>query len=190
MENESGDGIGLLALNIDWVAIGVGALNTVLVVVAAFLAWRVCAKALATMERRSSLSTGVMTPIRLVVRHGITLIAALLLISAYGIPVGNFWTFVSTVLGLVAIGFVAVWSVLSNLSATVFLLGLKPFKVGDYIRITGEDVKGEVIDINLMFTTLKTARGDVFTVPNNQFFQKSIVRPANPDEMEEETASS
>lgn len=97
---------------------------------------------------------------------------------------GNFWTFISTVLGLVAIGFLAVWSVLSNLSSTVFLLGLKPFKVGDHIAIVGEEVNGEVIDINPMFTTLRQRNGDLFTVPNNQFFQKAIVSPAESTESE------
>lgn len=82
MEGEAIAGTGLFALRIDWMALGLGVLNTMVVVLVAILAWRICAKALSSLENRSRLSSGIMTPIRMVVRYGITLIAVLMLISS------------------------------------------------------------------------------------------------------------
>lgn len=102
--------------------------------------------------------------------------AGILLLSALGFDIGGIWTILATVLGLVAIGFVAVWSVLSNTLCTVMILFFKPFAIGDEVEFAGEQVAGRVIDMNFMFTTLATKDGAVMQVPNNLFFQKVLKR--------------
>ena len=166
--------------NIESEAFLKGCVTTVLVLFGAFIVWILLSRGLGYLEKRPRVSRSMLLPIRLVARYGVLLIALLLILSSFGIQIGNFWTFVSTLLGLVAIGFVAVWSVLSNISSTFFLLLVQPFRVGDFVSIVGDDVMGEVIDINFMFTTIRTKDGDVFSVPNNQFFQKTTLRPSNP----------
>lgn len=161
-------------------------LSTIVIILAALFVWVAISRALTLLEKRPRLSKSLLLPVRLVLRYAVVIVAILLIISAYGIPIGNFWTFVSTLLGLIAIGFVAVWSVLSNFSAAFFLLMFQPFRVGDYVRIVGEDVKGVVIDINFMFTTLQSLKGDVYTVPNNLFFQKSMLKPVDKEAQERE----
>lgn len=104
-----------------------------------------------------------------------TPIAVLLILQEAGV-LENVWALVSAVFALVAIGFVAVWSVLSNTLCTVLLLLAKPFKVGDQIEFAGETVKGRVVDLDLMFTTLRADDGRFIQVPNNAFFQKTILR--------------
>jgi small-conductance mechanosensitive channel len=79
-------------------------------------------------------------------------------------------------------GFVAVWSVLSNLLCTLMLILFHPFRVGDEIEIidpamtTG--LAGRVRNINLVFTHLHAAGPDAadttLYIPNNIFFQKII----------------
>lgn len=172
--------------NLDFEAIIKGAISAVLIIGAAFLIWLVVCRALNLLEKRSKLSKTLLLPIRLVLRYGIVVITLLLVISAFGIPIGNFWTFVSTLLGLIAIGFVAVWSMLSNVSATFLLLMFQPFRVGDYVRVVGEETKGVVTDINFIFTTLRTLKGDIYTVPNNMFFQKAVLRPIDREAQEKE----
>ncbi|MDQ8205537.1 mechanosensitive ion channel domain-containing protein [Pelagicoccus sp. SDUM812003] len=165
---------------IDGQAVLQGAITTVIILVGAMLIWLLISRGLQLLERRPKVSKTLILPIRLALRYALFLMAVLLILTSFGIPIGNFWTFVSTLLGLIAIGFVAVWSVLSNISATFFLLLVQPFRVGNFVKVVGDDIMGEVIDINFMFTTIRSTEGDVFNVPNNQFFQKATLRPADP----------
>ena len=86
------------------------------------------------------------------------------------------WTLLSTLLAMVAIGFVAVWSILSNMTATLVILIWRPFNVGEWITLKPEDVAGQVVDINFIYTLLKDEEGQIIAVPNNLFAQKFIAR--------------
>ncbi|MBC2604767.1 mechanosensitive ion channel family protein [Pelagicoccus albus] len=173
-------------IEIDWHQIVAGAINVAIIVAIAILIVSLLSRLLNRLEKKAKLSKQTLLPVRLVARYGVLFAALVLILGTFGIPIGNFWTFISTVLGLVAIGFVAVWSVLSNISSTLLILGFKPFKVGDYVRLVGDEVSGRVIDVNFMFTTLRRTSGDVFRVPNNQFFQKTILRPGDGGASDEE----
>ena len=54
---------------------------------------------------------------------GITIIAvtATLLVIIWRVDTDNLWLFATTVLGVIAIGFFAMWSMLSNVVAAVFI---------------------------------------------------------------------
>lgn len=107
------------------------------------------------------------------IRYLLLLIVTLMALQHLGV-LANAWTTISTVLAMVAIGFFAVWSVLSNLMSTLFLLVARPFRVGDTVEILPEGLKGKVIDLSFTFTTLKEEGGDLIRVPNNQFLQKLL----------------
>lgn len=114
---------------------------------------------------------------RKVARWIIAAIAFLLLVGVFGFNIGGLWTMLSTVLAMVAIGFVAVWSVLSNVSCTAMIILFRPFGVGDQLEFVGEDgVQGRVVDLNFLYTTLETSDGAVLQIPNNLFFQKVLKR--------------
>ncbi|MCY1431647.1 Mechanosensitive ion channel [compost metagenome] len=75
------------------------------------------------------------------------------------------------------------WSVLSNLLCAVLIFTVGPFRIGDVVElvetIDKPGVKGRVVAINLLFTTLielPEAGGALVQVPNSQFFQKSVRR--------------
>ncbi|MCY1454697.1 Mechanosensitive ion channel [compost metagenome] len=79
--------------------------------------------------------------------------------------------------------FFAMWSVLSNLLCAVLIFTVGPFRIGDVVElvetIDKPGVKGRVVAINLLFTTLiemPEAGGATVQVPNSQFFQKSVRR--------------
>ena len=172
--------------NIEWERFLGSALACVAIIVAALLFWLLVCRLFKALESKSRVSQALLLPLRLVARYGVILIALLLCLTAFGIPIGSFWTLVSALLGLVAIGFVAVWSVLSNISATFLILLVHPFRIGDYIALVGDEVMGRVIDINFLFTTIRKNSGDVYKVPNNQFFQKCLLKPADGDRLEAE----
>lgn len=112
----------------------------------------------------------------------ILIVLLLVILGLFGISVASFWAALSGVLVLLAIGFVAVWSLLSNLLCSVLLIIFAPFRIDDEIEIQdpGSPVKvrGRVLEINLMFTTLQVTdeaeAESLLRVPNNVFFQKYV----------------
>lgn len=118
------------------------------------------------------------TPVRVILRWSILIIAALLILGRWGFQTNGFLAVIGSILGLVAIGFVALWSVLSNFLCTMVLVIFKPFSVGDEIEFPASGTKGRVVDLSLIFTTLETAPGETVHVPNNMFFQNVFKRRA------------
>lgn len=112
-----------------------------------------------------------LTPVRLGIRYAILIVTVLLILSRWGFEINGIMAVIGTVLGLVAIGFVAMWSVLSNFLCTLVLVVMKPFFVGDEIELPAANVRGKVIDLSLVFTTLESAPGESVLIPNNMFFQ-------------------
>ena len=112
--------------------------------------------------------------------------AAVISLQILGISVATVWASLSAMMVLVAVGFIAVWSVLSNASCALFLVVFAPFRIGDEIELVEpalqepgkSGVRGKVTDITLLYTTLiESDDGEELVtvrVPNNQFFQKAI----------------
>ncbi|BCR21878.1 mechanosensitive ion channel family protein [Borrelia sp. HM] len=73
-------------------------------------------------------------------------------------------------LGL-AIGFAA-QGILSNFVSGFIVLNANFFKIGDYISC--DDFEGEVNNIQIFFTTLKTVDGKIIKVPNSKFTNTSV----------------
>lgn len=149
------------------------------VVLVTFLVNLVTGRALRLLARRTHLGEADIQPVVYVARWLVRIIGAVLVLGVLGFELGGLWAMISTVLGLIAIGFVAVWSLLSNASSTVLILFLRPFQIGDDLEIAGEPVAGRVVDLNFFYTTLQDSEGRLLQVPNNQFFQKTIKRRRN-----------
>jgi small-conductance mechanosensitive channel len=103
------------------------------------------------------------------------MVITLLVLQELGV-LHNVWTAILAVMAMVAIGFIAVWSILSNVLSTFLILLYRPFRIGDQIRVPSDGLEGKVVDLNLMFTTLKNENDGFIQIPNNQFFQKAICR--------------
>lgn len=93
-------------------------------------------------------------------------------LEAVNIPLGNVWTAISTVLALVAIGFFAVWSILSHMTAAVVLFFQRPFRRGDFLQFGDEDYAGKVLRTGLFFTEVEDPEGGRSAIPNNLLFQR------------------
>lgn len=101
-------------------------------------------------------------------------IGGFLIISIWGVHTENLWIFVTSVLGIIAIGFFATWSLLSNITATLILFVVNPFKINDEIVILPEEFQGVVIDINVLFVVIESQDGNIIHIPSNFLFQKMI----------------
>jgi small-conductance mechanosensitive channel len=150
------------------------------VVLGGMLVNMIIGRALRLLANRTRLTEQDVIPARNVLRWGVRVITLIIVLGVFGFELGGLWAMISTVLAMVAIGFVAVWSLLSNTSSTVLLVLMRPFQVGDDIELPSENVRGRVVDLNFFFTTLVDHAGHQWRVPNNLFFQKVVRRKAGP----------
>lgn len=150
-----------------------------IILVGAWILNLLIGRAMSLVARRTRLTDMDVLPVRKILDWGVRVIALILILSVFGFQIGGIWAMLSTIFGLVAIGFVAVWSILSHTSATMLILFLHPFQVGDDIEFPGEPVNGRVIDLNFFFTTIIDHDGRLCQIPNNLFFQKTLKRRKN-----------
>jgi len=65
---------------------------------------------------------------------------------------------------------------ISNAIAGILLLSARPFKLGDRIRTTeDENLIGDVVEISLLYTKIKTIRNELVAIPNQTLLQRQIV---------------
>ena len=99
-------------------------------------------------------------------------ITAMVLLEIWGVSVGGLWTLLVSAATLVGVGFLATWTMISNMTASLFISIWRPFHLGDTVEVLPEKLKGRVIDRNFMFVVLREEDGGALKVPNNLFFQK------------------
>jgi small-conductance mechanosensitive channel len=100
------------------------------------------------------------------------ILTVFIVLDVWGIGLGGVWAVVVSAITLIGVGFIATWAIISNFTASFFLVLWRPFHVGQTVEMLPENLKGRVIDRNLMFTTLSEESGSVLQIPNNLFFQK------------------
>ena len=122
-----------------------------------------------TRYRMSHKRNLVMHKTKSVLLHGAALVAIVLM---WGVSIENVWVSIAGILGLVAIGFFAVWSILSNIFAGIVLFFNRPFKIEDTIELLPDGIRGRVKDINGFFVLLEDEDGNTINIPNNLVFQK------------------
>lgn len=105
-----------------------------------------------------------------ILRFFLWLLLILTLLHIVGIPVTGITTALSA--AVLAIG-VALKDFLSNVASGIILVGSKKYKTGDYIKVSG-DIEGSIVDINFLFTTLKTANSTQITLPNSTMVNSSV----------------
>lgn len=104
------------------------------------------------------------------------LIVSAILAVIWGVDIKQFTIFVSSILAVLGVAFVAQWSILSNLTASVILFFYHPLRIGDRIRILDKDFDwtGEVKDITGFYLFIITDKGERITLPNSLVIQKGI----------------
>ncbi|MBA3051924.1 MAG: mechanosensitive ion channel family protein [Candidatus Omnitrophota bacterium] len=102
------------------------------------------------------------------------IIIASILIFIWGISLKNIWITLSSIAAMVAIAFVAVWSLLGNILAGLILYFTTPFKINDHIELSPDNISGKVIAINAFYTVLLGSDKAYICIPNTFFFQKYI----------------
>jgi small-conductance mechanosensitive channel len=104
-----------------------------------------------------------------------------MILDRFGVSGTVLWTAFTGFAAVAAVAFFAAWSVLSNIFCTLLIFTTRPFRLHDHVELleSGDKpgLKGQVVDINLIYTTLREeADGQVLQVPNNLFFQRVVRR--------------
>ena len=151
-------------------------LSTVALVLAAFVAIsllrRISRQVIWRADRGRYLPYESLLTVTRVVTGGLWLITFLVVLNLWGINISGLWTLLISMAAVLGVSFLAVWTIVSNMTASFFITVWRPFHLGQTVEILPENLKGRVIDRNLMFTVLRDEHGFVLQVPNNTFFQK------------------
>jgi small-conductance mechanosensitive channel len=102
-----------------------------------------------------------------------------------GVSAAVLWTAFTGFAAVAAVAFFAAWSVLSNIFCTFLIVLTRPFRLYDQIELleSGDKpgLRGQVVDVNVIYTTLKETPADdgttsVLQIPNSLFFQRVVRR--------------
>lgn len=157
--------------------------NSGLAVLGAIILYALIVRALRKIAKRGFLDPDIRVLLERITKWLLAIITILLSLGFFGVSVGTLWAALSGVLALIAVGFVAVWSVLSNVLCSVLLIIFPPFRIGDDIEIQEPTanfaIKGKVVSTNMIYTSLEVAADtdsveSILRIPNNIFFQKYI----------------
>ncbi len=158
------------------------------IVLGAWLLRKIFSTTIEHLRARSILPQELVVGLRRTVSFIITAAAVLLILEQLGASPTVLWTALTGFVTVAAIAFFAAWSVLSNIFCTLLIVTSRPFRLNDQIELleNGEKpgLRGQVVDVNLIYTTLKETSPDgrsetVLQIPNSLFFQRAVRRWRN-----------
>ena len=159
---------------------GIALLQAVGILLVAWLLNRLLRLALERLCRRYDFAPAFAIGSRRLLGTLIYITALVAILQLIGVSGSALWGTLTGFIAVGAVAFFAAWSVLSNIFCTLLILTTRPFRLDDTVELleNGDKpgLKGRVIDINFVYTTLHETREDgsdtVLQIPNSQFFQK------------------
>ncbi len=114
--------------------------------------------------------------VRRVTQGILFVIFALILSSIWGINQSEIILFITSILTVIGIAFFAQWSILSNITSGLILFFHNDIRAGEELSILDKDmpVKGELVEISIIFTRIKIEDGTIISIPNSVLLQKTI----------------
>ncbi|MCI8993362.1 MAG: mechanosensitive ion channel [Eubacterium sp.] len=120
---------------------------------------------------KAGLEKGVVQFLDSVLRIVLYIVLLLLILNQFGVQT----TSIVAVLGSAGLAAgLALQGSLANFAGGVLILVLKPFKVGDYIIEDTHKNEGEVVEISIIYTRLKTVDNKIIVVPNGTLANSSM----------------
>lgn len=159
-------------------------LELIIVVAAGYVLYKLLNGMIVRLKNKNILTTQTSFVFLTLLKWIIVILVLLVALQILGIDTSHVLAALSAILVLVAVGFVAVWSVTSNILCSFLLLLIPPFRFGDEIEIRDPSsetgIKGKVTGLNLFFTSLQQVDGTtedvkLIRVPNSMFFQRVII---------------
>lgn len=159
-------------------------LSVVLIFIAAYLTSNLAGVVISWYEKRLDVNTGsrldasLMSFVKRLASIAIYIVAILMAIS-------QFWEITPLLASLGVAGIaiaLAAQELLSNVFGAFAILTDRPYKVGDRIELSGGEY-GDVIDIGLRSTRMKTLDNKIIIIPNADISKSRINNYSEPDAM-------
>lgn len=163
--------------------VGLHLIYALLIVAVAYIFQSLTGRGMKIIKRRHWLPPSATVLLGNFLRWTIWICAILFLLELFGLPIRALWAGILSVALLVAVAFVASWSILANILSAVLLLTFSRARIGDIVELrdTKQDeigMRGKIVDINLFFVTLQELKPDltisdklpVTQVPCHMFF--------------------
>lgn len=169
----------------EWLGVLVPVGKLLAIIVGAWLLRKLVSALVERLRARTIMPSELASAIKRGASFLITAAALLLVMEQLGMSPTVLWTALTGFVAVAAVAFFAAWSVLSNIFCTLLIVTTRPFRLHDYVELLeGGDkpgLRGQVIDVNLLYTTLKESThdsdtGSVLQIPNNLFFQRTLRR--------------
>lgn len=142
-----------------------------------FILARILAAALnRTLVRRTDIGAGGAFAFSRMVQYAIIVIGVLVSFQVVGLDVSS----LALLLGAIGIGIgFGLQNLTSNFIAGVLMLFERPINVGDRVQVG--DVEGDVLEINMRATTVRSIRNVAIIVPNSEFITSTVVNWSHGD---------
>jgi small-conductance mechanosensitive channel len=114
--------------------------------------------------------------IKKIVNGALFFAGLIILFLIWGVDKKELAVFFSSFIAILGIALFAQWSMLSNITSSIFLFIYHPAKIGDKIAIVDKEnpMEGKITDIGAFFIIVKTENGQIVTIPNSLIFQKMV----------------
>jgi len=141
-------------------------------------------KIIKRLHQKQLLPHSLYLPVRGIVKWLLVIFIVILVLQQMDISISRVVGALSAVLVLVAVGFVAFWSILTYILSAFFLIMFQPFRIGDIIELREPDKEkgtiGKVIGLTIFYTTLQDTSegspdGALIRIPNSLFFQRVLI---------------
>jgi small-conductance mechanosensitive channel len=161
------------------------AASILVIIIVGYVIYVLLRRVLGVLAQRDDVPQPLMQFLRVFLRWGVLVIIVLLCLQQVGVRIAVLWASLLSLMALIAVGFIAAWSVLSNILCSILLIVFDLFRLGDEIEIIeatgGKGLRGTVVDLNILYTSIQETHdeeaSDAIThVPNNLFFQKTTRR--------------
>src|SRR4051812_36942040 len=110
--------------------IGVELAMVLIVALITYLGYRFVRRAIIFLIKKAAVPDIAFKPLIRGLQYTASLVFVFVVLGRLGFNVNGAWAALSAVLATLAIGFVAVWSIMSNPLCTVILIAFKPFTIG------------------------------------------------------------
>ncbi len=108
------------------------------------------------------------------IRYGIALLT--FGIALYALGFEGVLTSLAAGIGIASIIIgVAAGPIIMSFLSGMFILGDKPFEIGDFIEVPSLNITGEIVDVGMRITKIKSTRGNLVVVPNNEIIKTNII---------------
>ncbi|HUT69272.1 MAG TPA: mechanosensitive ion channel domain-containing protein [Desulfatiglandales bacterium] len=125
---------------------------------------------------RLQIDEGTRYTFRRIIEYTFILIGAIIAFQSIGINLSG----LAVIFGLLSVGIgFGLQNITSNFVAGLILLFERPIKVGD--RVTVGDIEGDVVEINIRSTTVRSLNNIDIIVPNSEFVSSQVINWSHGD---------